>query len=81
MRLATPVTKGTVPKELVPSKKLTLPVAVGGEIVAVKVTGWHTDDGFCELVRARPVGIGFTTWLTVLEHTIGLLTKELPDTR
>jgi hypothetical protein len=63
---------GTVPKLAVLSKKLTLPVALGGEIVAVNVTGWHGEDGFGELVRLRLVGSGFTTWKTVLEQIIGV---------
>jgi hypothetical protein len=45
---------------VVPSRKVTLPVAVFGVIDAVKVTGWHGEDGFTELVRARLVGIALT---------------------
>ena len=81
VRLAVPADSGTVPNVLVPSRKVTLPVALGGEIDAVKVTGWHGEDGFSELVRVRLVDIGFTCWLAVLEQTIGLLTKELLLTR
>ena len=65
--LAVPFVSGTVCSVAVPSRKVTLPVAVFGAIDAVNVTGWHGDDGFSELVRARDVGI-VTNWVTVLEQ-------------
>jgi hypothetical protein len=61
VKLADPFdVKGTLEaKVVVPSKKLTLPVAGAPLVVktvAVRVTGWHGEDGFGELVKLRLVG-------------------------
>ena len=41
---ALPPLRPAVPRELVPSKNSTVPVAVDGDTVAVKVTGWPNVD-------------------------------------
>jgi hypothetical protein len=66
--LAEPPESVGLPNGVVPSKKLTLPVAALGETVAVKVTDAHGADGFWELVRNRLEGNAFTCWKTVLEQ-------------
>ena len=43
--IATPAVRVPVPKLVVPSKNVTVPVAVEGETVAVKVTVWPRVDG------------------------------------
>jgi len=56
-KLATPFTRAPVPRAVVPSRKVTLPVAVPiagatADTVAVKVTDWPKVDGF--LLEANP---------------------------
>lgn len=56
------------------SKNVTVPVGLPlvmlgllfAVTVAVKVTDWHAEAGFCELVSVRLVGTcdGFTVWVT-----------------
>jgi hypothetical protein len=55
-----------------PSKKLTVPVALGGETVAVRVTAWQKVDGFGELDSVRLVGIGRTTCWVVADRVLSL---------
>jgi hypothetical protein len=45
---AEPPLTGTIPRLVAPSRNWTLPVAVDGETVAVKVTDWAKIDGFGE---------------------------------
>jgi hypothetical protein len=61
------------PNWVLPSKKVTVPVGLPlvlppdeAVTVAVKVTDWHAEAGFCELVSDRLVGTwdGFTVWVT-----------------
>jgi hypothetical protein len=68
--LAIPLLSGAVPNVAVPSEKVTLPVALLGEIVAVNVTAVQGDDGFNELLTESDVGIGFTVCDTGLEHCV-----------
>jgi hypothetical protein len=70
VRLADPPDRGTVCNVVVPSEKVTLPVTLKvpfAVTLAVKVTGWHAEAGFAELISVRLVArLGaFTTWLTV----------------
>ena len=55
-----------VPKDVVPSRKVTLPVAPPPKavwIVAVNVTDWPKEDGFELETKAVVVDAPFTTWL------------------
>ena len=72
--LAVPFVSGALPSVAWPSKKVTLPVAELGEMVAVNVTGWHGEDGFGELESDRLVDC-ITTWETVLEQ-VGLPSEK-----
>ena len=51
-RVATPPLKTPPPMLLPPSKKVTVPVAVPGVTVAVKVTDWPERDGLAEETTA-----------------------------
>src|SRR5205085_3512568 len=51
-------------KGVAPSKNCTLPVAVFGVTVAVKVTGTPLPDGFCEDTRVVVLA-GFTTTVNI----------------
>jgi hypothetical protein len=53
-------------KALLPSKKLTVPVAVDDETVAVKITDCPTTDGFGLEVSVVAV-LGFTTCVSLTE--------------
>ncbi len=60
VRLALPLLKVTLPSELEPSLKVTVPVGVPlpgapAETVAVKVTDWPKTDGFADDVTEVPV--------------------------
>jgi hypothetical protein len=66
-KLAEPPDTETVPNVAEPSKKVTLPVTFAGVIAAVKVTSWHTADGFAELVSVVVVPAFATDWVTVLD--------------
>src|SRR5215472_14285620 len=57
VRLATPAFMGAVPRGVVPSRNVIVPVAVFGDTVAWNVTGWPTADGFAEEVSVTPVGV------------------------
>jgi hypothetical protein len=43
---ADPLLAVAVPSDVAPSRNWTVPVAVAGDTVAVKVTGWPNADGF-----------------------------------
>ena len=58
--MATPLDRVTVPITVEPSRKLTVPEAVDGETVAVKVTDAPEADGFSDDVRVVVVTAGFT---------------------
>jgi hypothetical protein len=49
------------PREVDPSRKVTVPVAIAGESVAVNVTEALNVEGFGEDVRVVVVGVRFTT--------------------
>src|SRR5439155_16932670 len=53
-----------VPRVVVPSLKLTVPVAPAGVRVAVKDTGWANVDGLVLEAIATVVGILSTFWLS-----------------
>jgi hypothetical protein len=65
---AVPLDSRTLPNDVVPSKKLIIPVAVFGVIDAVKVTAWQGEDGFSELVSERVVVVSVTICETELEQ-------------
>ncbi len=70
--MATPPLKVPVPRDVVPSSKVTVPVGMPepGELavtVAVNVTAWPKIEGFCEELSVVAVLSWLTTWLTVFE--------------
>ena len=64
VKVATPLFSVPVPRIVVPSLKVTVPVAVEGETVAVNVTAAPDVAGFGEDARTVVVGALLTTWLT-----------------
>jgi hypothetical protein len=59
-----------VPKVVLPSRNVTVPVAVGCFTVAVKVTEDPYDDGFANEVSVTVVLAGFTVWVRVGERLL-----------
>jgi hypothetical protein len=59
-RLAVPFASVPVPRDTDPSLKVTVPVAVPGETVAVKVTDWPNIEGLPEVVSDVVVAVGLT---------------------
>ena len=80
--VAEPEASVTVPREVVPSKNWTVPVAVPAPgavaaTVAVKVTDCEKTEGFMEDVNAVVVLALLTTWLTaVLVLVMKLVSPE-----
>jgi len=71
-RAATPFARVWVPRGVVPSRKVTVPVGVPvagvtGETVAVNVTGSPRREGFREELRATDAPWSWTTWMRVVE--------------
>jgi len=58
--VATPPLSVAVPRDVVPSVKITVPVAVAGMTVAVNVTGDPYADGFGDEASVTVVVTGFT---------------------
>jgi hypothetical protein len=63
---------GPVPRVVVPSRKVTVPVGVPvagatAVTVAVKVTDWPSDDGFKLEVSPTAALPWLTTWVTALD--------------
>ena len=56
-----------VPNEVVPSLKVTVPIAVAGETVAANVTAWLRFEGLAEDARLVVVVAGFTVWVSAAE--------------
>jgi hypothetical protein len=72
LNVATPAAlTAPVPRTVVPSRKVTVPLAAAGT-VAVNVTGWLTFDGFADEVNAT-VGVFFATVTVVAGEVAGLL--------
>ena len=69
-RVALPELSVPVPSEVVPSRKVTVPVAVEGETVAVSVTLVPVDTDVAEDVRAVVVAVS-------VEVTVMLTTGEV----
>ena len=68
-KVATPPLSVPVPSVVAPSRKVTVPVAPDGVIVAVNVTLCPTGAGF--VLDARPVVV--VTLLTVCERAVDVL--------
>jgi hypothetical protein len=66
-KLAPPPLSVPVPSVVLPSLKVTVPVAAEGETVAVKVTEEPNVDGFAEEASATVVLALFTVWVRVDE--------------
>jgi hypothetical protein len=75
--VATPLLIVPVPSAVDPSWNVTVPVAVEGDIVAVKVTDWPKADGFSEEVRVVVVGAWLMTWLKVADVLTASLVSPL----
>ncbi len=74
-KVAFPPLSGTVLSGLPPSEKVTVPAALEGAIVAVKVTGCPTTDGFRLDVRVLVVLALFTVW----DSAVDVLPVKLPS--
>src|SRR5262249_53706827 len=55
LRLAAPALTGAVPNTVLPSRNCTLPVAVLGEIAALKITACPATEGLSDEVKAAVV--------------------------
>ena len=72
VKAAVPFDTIWVPRVVVPSRNVTVPVGVPSagataETVAVKVTGWPGWDGFAEEVSATDVLPWLTTWVSAVD--------------
>jgi hypothetical protein len=67
LKVAAPLLIVPVPSVVVPSLKVTVPVAVEGETVAVNVTDEPYADGFADEARVIVVFALFTTWVSTAE--------------
>jgi len=65
-KVATPEATVVVPITAPPSRNCTLPVAVDGAIVAVKVTAWPATEGFTLETRATEP-VAFTVCVIAVE--------------
>lgn len=61
LSVALPLLKLAVPRTVVPSLKVTVPVAAVGVTVAVKAVDWPTPDGFTDEVKAVVVDVEVET--------------------
>jgi hypothetical protein len=66
-RIAAPLLTVELPRALDPSLKVTLPVAVEGDKVAVSVTLWPYIDGLADEVSVTTEDGAFTVWVNVAE--------------
>jgi len=64
LRVAVPFERLPVPNEIVPSLKVTVPLAVPGDTVAVNITAWLKGDGLAEDARPVVVDAAFTDWVS-----------------
>ena len=64
LKVAIPLLRVPVPNVVLPSLKVTVPVAAEGETVAVKVTVTPDADGFDDEVRVTVVVALFTVWVS-----------------
>jgi hypothetical protein len=64
LKVAIPLLRVPVPNVVLPSLKVTVPVAAEGETVAVKVTETPAADGFDDEVRVTVVVALFTVWVS-----------------
>ena len=78
LRIAVPELAATTPRLALPSKKVTLPVAVEAR-VAVNVTFDPKLDGFGEDASVRPLAPLFTTWLRTGKPVLAVVKFESPE--
>src|SRR3954470_20670259 len=76
LKVAAPLVRLAVPNEGAPSLKVTVPAAVLGDTVAVKVTDWLKVDGLTDEIKLVVVATGLTVWFRV-----GLLLPLKPHSR
>ena len=67
MNEAVPPIRAALPITVVPSRKSTVPVALPGATVAVKVTDSPKLDGFCDESIVVVVAPWFTVWVIAAE--------------
>jgi hypothetical protein len=63
VKVTIPLTSVALPSDVAPSMHFTVPVAVDGVTVAVKVTDWPELDGFKLGLRSVAVFALLTVWL------------------
>src|SRR6266853_3289280 len=82
VRVARPLERVPVPKVLVPSWNVTVPVGVPvlgetGLTVAVKITDWPKTEGWAEEVTAVALVARLTVWVTTSEVLVLKLVSPL----